>query len=375
MRSWSSSSTPSSQRPEEGVMEFEALDTSTPDTQAQSNWRELIKPKRLEVDEKSLTPTYGKFYGEPFERGYGTTVGNALRRVLLSSLQGAAIVALRIKGVLHEFSTIPGVREDVTDIVLNLKEVRVKLHDGVAEETARIQARGERELTAADIQAGPRVEIMNPNQRIANLAKDADLDLELVIRMGRGYVPAERNKREEDPAGTIPIDAIFSPILKVNFTVTNARVGQRTDYDRLTLEVHTDGSVRPEDAVGHAARILQQQVAIFVNFEEEPSAAMSEGGERREAPQNEALYRPVDDLELSVRSANCLQNADIKYIGELVQKTEQEMLKTKNFGRKSLNEIKEFLHEMGLSLGMRVENFPSREELDRRRIQRERETS
>ena len=353
-------------------MAFQEFETQSPDTVALNNWRELITPKRLEVDEKSVTPTYGKFYGEPFERGYGTTVGNALRRVLLSSLQGAAIVALRIKGVLHEFSTIPGVREDVTDIVLNLKEVRVKLHDGVAEETARIQARGERELTAADIQAGPRVEIMNPNQRIANLAKDADLDLELVIRMGRGYVPAERNKREEDPAGTIPIDAIFSPILKVNFTVTNARVGQRTDYDRLTLEVHTDGSVRPEDAVGHAARILQQQLAIFVNFEEEPSARSEE---HVEVPHNENLYRPVDDLELSVRSANCLQNADIKYIGELVQKTEQEMLKTKNFGRKSLNEIKEFLQEMGLSLGMKLENFPSRDELDKRRVQREKETA
>ena len=353
-------------------MAFQEFETQSPDAVAQNNWRELITPRRLEVDEKSLTPTYGKFHGEPFERGYGTTVGNALRRVLLSSLQGAAIVALRIKGVLHEFSTIPGVREDVTDIVLNLKEVRVKLHDGVAEETARIQARGERDLTAADIQAGPRVEILNPHQHIANLAKDSELDVELVIRMGRGYVPAERNKREEDPAGTIPIDAIFSPILKVNFTVTNARVGQRTDYDRLTLEVHTDGSVRPEDAVGFAARILQQQLAIFVNFEEEPSTRSEE---HAEVPHNENLYRPVDDLELSVRSANCLQNADIKYIGELVQRTEQEMLKTKNFGRKSLNEIKEFLQEMGLSLGMKLENFPSRDELDKRRLQRERETA
>jgi len=353
-------------------MAFQEFETQSPDAVAQNNWRELITPRRLEVDEKSLTPTYGKFHGEPFERGYGTTVGNALRRVLLSSLQGAAIVALRIKGVLHEFSTIPGVREDVTDIVLNLKEVRVKLHDGVAEETARIQARGERDLTAADIQAGPRVEILNPHQHIANLAKDSELDVELVIRMGRGYVPAERNKREEDPAGTIPIDAIFSPILKVNFTVTNARVGQRTDYDRLTLEVHTDGSVRPEDAVGFAARILQQQLAIFVNFEEEPS---TRGEEHTEVPHNENLYRPVDDLELSVRSANCLQNADIKYIGELVQRTEQEMLKTKNFGRKSLNEIKEFLQEMGLSLGMKLENFPARDELDKRRLQRERETA
>jgi len=273
--------------------------------------------------------------------------------VLLSSLQGAAIAAVRVNGVLHEFSTIPGVTEDVTDIVLNLKEIRVKLHDGAAEETARIQVRGPREVTAADIQAGPRVEILNPHQHIASLAKDAELDIELLIRMGRGYVPAERNKREEDPVGSIPLDAIFSPITKVNFMVTNARVGQRTDYDRLVLEVHTDGSVRPEDAVAFAARIFQQQLSIFVNFEEPPSA--SDGEERREAPLNENLYRPVDDLELSVRSANCLQNADIKYIGELVQRTEQEMLKTKNFGRKSLNEIKEILHSMGLSLGMRVD--------------------
>ncbi len=354
-------------------MEFETLDTHAPDAQAQSNWRELIKPKRLEVDEKSLTPVYGKFYGEPFERGYGTTIGNALRRVLLSSLQGAAIVAVRVKGVLHEFSTIPGVTEDVTDIVLNLKEVRVKLHDGATEETARIQARGARTVSAADIQAGPRVEILNPHQHVATLAKDAELDMEIVIRMGRGYVPAERNKREEDPTGTIPIDAVFSPITKVNFTVTNARVGQRTDYDRLVLEVHTDGSVRPEDAVAYAARIFQQQLAIFINFEEPPAA--SDGEERREAPQNENLYRPVDDLELSVRSANCLQNADIKYIGELVQRTEQEMLKTKNFGRKSLNEIKEILHDMGLSLGLKLEGFPAREELDRRRVQREKETA
>jgi len=265
------------------------------------------------------------------------------------------------------------VLEDVTDIVLNLKEVRVKLHDGATEETARIQLRGERIVTAAEIQAGPQVEIMNPHQHIASVAKDAELDLELVIRTGRGYVPAERNKRESDPVGTIPLDAVFSPIVKVNFTVTNSRVGQRTDYDRLVLEVHTDGSVRPEDAVSQAARILQQQLSIFVSFEEEAAAAPTE--ERREFPHNENLYRPVDDLELSVRSANCLQNADIKYIGELVQKSEQEMLKTKNFGRKSLNEIKEFLHEMNLSLGMKLENFPSRDELDRRRVQREKETA
>ncbi len=354
-------------------MELQDLETQSPDAVVQSNWRELMKPKRLEVDEKSLTPTYGKFFGEPFERGYGITVGNALRRVLLSSLQGAAIVGVRVKGVLHEFSTIPGVTEDVTDIVLNLKEVRVKLHDGTVEETARIQARGEREVTAGDIQAGPNIEILNPNLHIATLAKDAELDMELVIRLGRGYIPAERNKREGDPVGTVPIDAVFSPVTKVNFTVTNARVGQRTDYDRLVLELHTDGSVRPEDAVAYAARILQEQLAIFVNFEEE--AAAPGGEDRHDAPSNENLYRPVDDLELTVRSANCLQNADIKYIGELVQRSEQEMLKTKNFGRKSLNEIKEFLHEMGLSLGMKLDNFPSREELDRRRAQREKETA
>src|SRR5499427_3333821 len=259
-------------------MEFEALDTSAPDSLTQNNWRELIKPKRLEVDEKSLTPTYGKFFGQPFERGYGTTVGNALRRVLLSSLQGAAITAVRVAGVLHEFSTIPGVTEDVTDIVLNLKEVRVKLHDGATEETAHVRIRGPKQITAADIQAGPRIEVLNPNQHIATLAKDAELDIELVVRLGRGYVPADRNRREGDPVGTVPIDAIFSPVTKVNFNVTNARVGQRTDYDRLVLEVTTDGSVRPEDAVAYAARILQDQLVIFVNFEEEQVAGDGDTG-------------------------------------------------------------------------------------------------
>jgi DNA-directed RNA polymerase subunit alpha len=354
-------------------MELQESTISPPSTVLHSNWRELIKPKRLEVDEKSLTLTYGKFFGEPFERGYGTTVGNALRRVLLSSLQGAAIAAVRVNGVLHEFSTIAGVTEDVTDIVLNLKEVRVKLHDGATEETAHIKVRGAKEVTAADIQAGPRVQVLNPHQHIATLAKDGELDIELIVRLGRGYVPADRNRREGDPVGTIPIDAIFSPVSKVHFNVTNSRVGQRTDYDRLVLEVTTDGSVRPEDAVAYAARILQEQLTIFVNFEEEQLGAEGEAG--GEIPLNDNLFRSVDDLELSVRSANCLQNADIRYVGELVQKSEQEMLKTKNFGRKSLNEIKEILHEMGLGLGLRLEGFPAREELDRRRLQRERESS
>jgi DNA-directed RNA polymerase subunit alpha len=329
----------------------------------QRNWRDLIKPKQLEVEEKNLTPTYGKFVGEPFERGFGVTIGNSLRRLLLSSLQGAAITAVRIKGVLHEFSTIPGVREDVTDIVLNLKEVRLKLHDGT-QESARIEAKGEGVVRAGDIKAGPNVEILNPDLPIATLSKEGKLDIDLTIKSGRGYVPAERNKDEEAPVGTIPIDAIFSPIRKVNYTVTNARVGQRTDYDRLTMEVWTDGSVRPDDAVAFAARILQDQLAIFINFEETLEAA--EIVEERHPSLNENLFRSVAELELSVRSANCLQNAGIKYIGELVQKTEAEMLKTKNFGRKSLNEIKEILREMGLDFGMRIENFPPRAELDQR---------
>ena len=339
--------------------------------QPQKNWRDLIKPPRLEVDQKSLTSTYGKFVGEPFERGFGLTIGNSVRRILLSSLQGAAITSVRIKGVLHEFSTIPGVREDVADIVLNLKEVRIKLHDGV-KESARIEAKGEGVITAGDIQAGPNVEILNPEMLIATLSKEGKVDAELAIRTGRGYVPAERNKEEESPIGTVPIDALFSPIRKVNYTVTNARVGQRTDYDRLTLEVWTDGSLKPEDAVAFAARILQDQLSVFVTFDEVPEE--TETPAEHGPSLNENLFRPVAELELSVRSANCLQNADIKYIGELVQRTEGEMLKTKNFGRKSLNEIKEILREMGLDFGLRLESFPGREELDAR-LARERESA
>ena len=291
-------------------MDFQETESSTPEAVLQSNWRELIKPKRLEVEEKSLTPTFGKFFGEPFERGYGTTIGNALRRVLLSSLQGAAIVAVRVNGVLHEFSTLPGVAEDITDIVLNLKEVRVKLNDGATEEIAHIRVRGERAVTAADIQAGPRVEILNPQQHVATLAKDAELDMELVLRLGRGYVPAERNKRETDAVGTIPIDAIFSPVTKVNFVVTNARVGQRTDYDKLSLEVTTDGGVRP--GLGRVRRTHPAGPARHLR-QLRGAAGWRRGESSRETPVNENLYRPVEDLELSVRSANCLQNADIRY--------------------------------------------------------------
>jgi DNA-directed RNA polymerase subunit alpha len=336
------------------------------------HWTDLIKPKQLEVDEKSLTSTYGKFYAEPFERGFGQTIGNSLRRILLSSLMGASIVAVRIKGILHEFSTIPGVTEDVTDIILNLKEVRLRLNDG-EQQSLKIEAKGPGMVQAKDIVAPPSVEILNPEHKIATLSRDAKLEAEMTVKLGRGYVPAERNKEEGAPVDTIFIDAVFSPIQKVNFTVTNARVAQRTDYDRLVFEVHTDGSVKPEDAMAYAAKILQDQVGIFVNFQEEPRQEKREDGPA--IPLNDNLFRSVDELEFSVRSQNCLQNADIKYIGELVQKTEQEMLKTKNFGHKSLNEIKEILREMGLELGMKIDHFPAREEIESRKRASEKESA
>lgn len=339
--------------------------------QPQRNWRDLLKPQALESDAKSLTRSYGKFVGEPFERGFGTTIGNALRRVLLSSLQGAAITAVRIEGVLHEFGTMPGLREDITDVVLNLKGVRLKLLEGLATH-ARIEAKGEGIVRARDIQCGPHVEILNPEHPIATLSKGGALRADLTIRLGRGYVSADRNKDEDAPVGTIPIDAIFSPVRKANYTVTNARVGQRTDYDRLTIEVWTDGGVRPDDALAYAAKILQNQLEVFVNFEE--TAEMLAEDAALSPTLNEYLFRPVAELELSVRSANCLQNADIKFIGELVQRTEAEMLKTKNFGRKSLSEIKDILREMGLDFGMHIENFPDREELDQR-LAREKESA
>lgn len=336
------------------------------------HWTDLIKPKKLEVDDKGLTSTYGKFYAEPFERGFGQTVGNSLRRILLSSLMGAAIVSVRMKGILHEFSTIPGITEDVTDVILNLKEVRLKLHD-TEQQTLKIEAKGPKTIQAKDIIGGPSVEILNPEQHIATLSREGKLDMEMVAKMGRGYVLAERNKEEGAPVDTVFIDAIFSPVRKVNFHITNARVGQRTDYDRLVFEVWTDGSIKPEDAVAFAGKILQDQLQIFINFDEEPQREARQ--ESPSTPLNENLFRSVDELEFSVRSQNCLQNADIKYIGELVQKTEQEMLKTKNFGHKSLNEIKEILRDMGLELGMKLDGFPSREEIERRRQTREKETA
>ena len=326
----------------------------------QRNWKALIKPKRLEVQKETLSPSYAKIVAEPFERGFGTTIGNSLRRILLSSLQGAAVVSVKIDGVLHEFSTVPGVKEDVTEIILNLKGVMIKLH-GTGPKTVHIKAKGEGEVTAKDIVADSDVEILNPEHHIATMAADSTLDMEMTIKAGKGYVPAERNKEEDQPIGTIPMDAVFSPVRKINYTVTNARVGQITDYDKLTMEVWTNGSVSPEDAVSVAAKILQDQLSVFVGFDEDEDDKQSED-ETQSEKLNENLFKTVDELELSVRSANCLKHADIKYIGELVQKTEQEILGTKNFGRKSLNEIKEILSEMSLSLGMKLDNFPPRPE-------------
>jgi len=300
------------------------------------NWRELIRPRNVPVDQESLSDTYGKFVVEPLERGFGITLGNSLRRVLLSSLQGAAITAVKIDGALHEFTSVPDVVEDVTEMVLNFKEVVVRSHTA-RPQTVRIEKEGPGIVTAGDIQVSDQVEILNPEHKICTLSKGGRFAAELTINVGHGYVPADRNKTAGIPIGTIAIDSLFSPIRKVNYAVTNARVGQITDYDKLTLEVWTNGAVKPADAVAYAAKILKDQLTIFINFEEHDE--------------------PVDELELSVRSANCLQNANIKLIGELVQKSEGEMLKTKNFGRKSLKEIKEILADMGLSLGMQIDHW------------------
>jgi DNA-directed RNA polymerase subunit alpha len=321
----------------------------------QRNWRSLIQPKRVDIDEATHTRFYGEFSCQPLERGFGTTMGNALRRILLSSIQGAAIISVKFDGILHEFSTIPGVKEDVTDIILNLKGVRLKLHqDGPR--TIHIDTSRKGVITAADILTDGTVEVLNPEHHIATLVGNASFKAELVVKMGKGYVPSQKEKDPEQSEGTINIDAIFSPIRKVNYTVTYARVGQVADYDRLILEVWTDGSVLPEDAVAYAAKILKEQMDPFINFSD-----TEEEGETHEVPEkediNDILLRHVDDLELSVRSANCLKNAGINLIGELVQKTEAEMLKTKNFGRKSLTEIKEILIDSGLGFGMKLD-FP-----------------
>ena len=325
------------------------------------NWRDMIKPEKVQVTSK---PSYGKFVCEPLERGFGITIGNALRRVILSSLHGAAITSVKFDGVMHEFSVVPGVLEDVSEIILNLKEVRLKV-DGVGAHAIRIESDVEGTVTAGDIFSDDgKCEVLNPNHHIATIADKGKLRMEMSVKVGKGYSLAESNKDEDAPVGTIPIDAVFSPVKRVNYVVGNARVGQRTDYDKLTLEVWTDGSVQPEDCVAYAAKIMKDQMSIFINFDEdlEPDPEAESDDDDKPA-WNDNLYRTVDELELSVRSANCLKNADIHKIFQLVSKTEAEMLKTKNFGRKSLNEIKEVLGDMGLSLGMKLDGFQPPEEV------------
>jgi len=319
------------------------------------NWRELIRPRGVILDPDSATDSYGKFVCEPLERGFGTTIGNSLRRVLLRSLQGAAVTAVRMEGALHEFTTIPDIVEDVSDIILNVKEVVFKAHEAKPY-TVRIDKEGPGPVLAGDIQLVDGLTVLNPDQLVCVLDKKGPFQAELTVNVSRGYVPAERNKTAMMPIGTIPVDALFSPVRKVNYSVTNARVGQITDYDKLSLEVWTDGSVVPADAVAFAAKILKEQLNIWINFEEVEEVYPQPGDE--EEPLNENLFRSVEELELSVRSANCLQNANIQLIGELVQRSEQDMLKTKNFGRKSLKEIKEILASMSLSLGMKIDNWP-----------------
>ncbi len=320
---------------------------------------DFIMPKRVEFERVTLAEGYGKFVAEPLERGFGTTIGNSLRRVLLSSIAGAAVTQVRMDQVLHEFSSVQGVIEDVTDVILNLKKVRVRL-EGDEPRVVTLDKKGPGEVTAGDIQEEAHVTVLNVDQHIATVGEDGHLKMELTIKKGRGYVTAELNKEEDSPIGIIPMDAVFSPIIKVNYSVENARVGQATDYDRLIMEIWTDGSVEPQDALAYAAKILKDHLSIFINFEEVEETVEEEVDEEKELIYRN-MEKKVGELELSVRSANCLKNAEIKTIRDLIQKTEAEMLKTKNFGRKSLNEIKEILTEMGLNLGMDLSDYPSRE--------------
>lgn len=319
------------------------------------NWLEPIKPSNIDVSSDKHNPFSANLVLQPFERGFGLTLGNALRRILLSSIQGAAVTAVQIEGVMHEFSSIEGVREDVTDIILNIKALAVRMH-AEGPKKMRLNVEGPCEVTAAQIEAGADIEIMNPDLVLCTLDKGAKLNMELTVNTGKGYQPASQNKPEEAPVGLIPVDSVFSPVRKVTYEVEDTRVGQRTDYDKLMLKVETNGVVTPEDAVAFAARILQEQLQIFINFDEPKEAAKEE--EEEVLPFNKNLLRKVEELELSVRSANCLKNDNIVYIGDLVQKSEADMLRTPNFGRKSLNEIKEVLTQMGLHLGMDVDGWP-----------------
>ncbi|UCE18157.1 MAG: DNA-directed RNA polymerase subunit alpha [Gemmatimonadota bacterium] len=319
-------------------------------------WKSLIMPKGVELDENSFSDRYGKFSAEPLERGYGHTLGNALRRVLLSSLQGAAITSLKIDNILHELSTIPGIVEDVTEIVLNMKEVRIKLHTNHTKKVV-VEHKGKGELTAGVFQTDTDIEILNPDHHIATLDADADLRMEVTIGSGRGYIPAELNRKQDQPIGTIPLDAIFTPITKVNYTVESTRVGQRIDYDKLILEIWTDGTITPDDAMATAARILRDHLKLFISFEEEPEEVEIEEVDEETVRIRNLLRMSVDELELSVRSSNCLKAAEIKTLKDLVQKTEAEMLKYRNFGRKSLQELNEILSNYGLSFGMNVQRY------------------
>ncbi|HSL41218.1 MAG TPA: DNA-directed RNA polymerase subunit alpha [Desulforhopalus sp.] len=330
------------------------------------NWHELIKPEKLEVDRESHSDTYGKFVCQPLERGFATTIGNSLRRILLSSIQGAAITTVKIEGALHEFTSMKDVLEDVSEIILNLKMIRLKLHTSESQKIT-IDKKGPGVVTAGDINTALSVEVMNKEQVICTLTVPINFHAEMTVDWGKGYQPAEKMDKENLSIGQIPVDAIFTPIKRIKYVTAQARVGQQTDYDKLTLEIETDGSLKPENALAFAAKILKEQMTIFINFDEEEAEPerVDESGVGAEID-NPYLDKPVEDLELSVRSANCLKNADINYIGDLAQKTDQEMLKTKNFGRKSLNEIKALLAEMDLTLGMRFENWiPPNQRTDR----------
>ncbi|MEM1200057.1 MAG: DNA-directed RNA polymerase subunit alpha [Pseudomonadota bacterium] len=321
----------------------------------QNNWQELIKPTKLEIKPGLDAQRTATIVAEPLERGFGVTLGNALRRVLLSSLQGAAVNSVQIDGVLHEFSSISGVREDVTDMVLNIKEIALRMHvEGPKRLILRKEGPGS--VTAGDIEETADIEILNPDHVLCTLDEDADIRMEFTVSVGKGYVPADRNRPEDAPIGLIPVDSLYSPVKRVSYKVENTREGQILDYDKLTMTLETDGSVSAEDAVAFAARILQDQLQTFINFEEPQKAEVQEV--QPELEFNAALLKKVDELELSVRSANCLKNDNIVYIGDLIQKSEGEMLRTPNFGRKSLKEIKEVLAQMGLHLGMEVPNWP-----------------
>ncbi len=333
------------------------------------NWIELVKPEQIIREDQTSDGMYGKFICEPLERGYGTTIGNAMRRVLLASLQGAAFVAVKVSGVQHEFTTIHGVLEDVTDLILNLKQVRLRMD---TDEPQRLVLRADKKgnVTAAQIKTNQRVEILNPELHIATLTEDVPLEMELEVRMGKGYVPADMHDDLPEEIGLIRLDSSFSPVRRVAYAVEQARVGQMTNYDRLILEVWTDGSLSPDDAVAYSAKIIKEQISVFINFDERASGDMclssSDNGEL-----NEHLFKSIDDLELSVRATNCLRGANIATVGELVQRTEADMLKTKNFGRKSLDEIKNVLLDMGLDFGMRVDGFDKKYQEWRRKQQNE----